>query len=216
MPLHSEQHIGQHTQILIWEITEAFEDLFDEVALTDFNMVRLMSMKSEQHQRGFLSVRKLLGAAGYSDFDLFYDETGKPHLKDGRHISISHSHGYSAIILSDTVAGIDLELVRDKIIRIADKFTSDSEEIYLNPVNEEYVSQLTVIWGVKEAIFKIRNEVGISFKDHISVAGFTMNDESTTAKLDFENTHRHFDIRFCKIKNYILVYAFETRNEPAL
>jgi hypothetical protein len=31
-------------------------------------------MKSEMHQRGFLSVRKLLQTAGYTDFDLYYDE----------------------------------------------------------------------------------------------------------------------------------------------
>jgi hypothetical protein len=45
-------------------------------------------MKSELHQR-FLSVRKLLQEASYNDFDLSYDELGKPHLKDGKHISIT-------------------------------------------------------------------------------------------------------------------------------
>jgi hypothetical protein len=50
-------------------------------------------MKSELHQRGFLSVRKLLQEASYNDFDLSYDELG-PHLKDGKHISITHSYQF--------------------------------------------------------------------------------------------------------------------------
>lgn len=216
MPLYEEQHIGHVTTLLIWKIEEEFNDLFDEVRLTDMNMVRLMSMKSEQHQRGFLSVRKLLNYAGYSDFDLTYDATGKPHLNDGRHISISHSHGFSAILLSNTAAGLDLELMRDKIVRIADKFTSDEEEKYLDPAAPDYVAKLTVAWGVKEAIFKIRNEIGISFKDHITTFPFDLGSGSATARLDFENVHRHFDVKFQHVEDHMLVYAFETRDEKSL
>jgi phosphopantetheinyl transferase len=55
---------------------------------------------------------------------LYYDE-GKPHLKDDKYISISHSHHFSAIIVSKSV-GIDIELQREKIIRIADKSTKST------------------------------------------------------------------------------------------
>jgi phosphopantetheinyl transferase len=53
-----------------------------------------------------------LQTAGYTDFDLYYDELGKPHLKDDKYISITHSHNFSAIIVSDAV-GIDIELQKD-------------------------------------------------------------------------------------------------------
>jgi phosphopantetheinyl transferase len=78
----------------------------------------------------FISVRKLLQEAGYNDLDLYYDELGKPHLKDDKYISISHSHHFSAIIVSNKSVGIDIELQREKIIRIADKFV-DQEYSYL-------------------------------------------------------------------------------------
>jgi hypothetical protein len=55
------------------------------VQLNEKNCIRLEGMKSEMHQRGFLS--KLLQTAGYTDFDLYYDELGKPHLKDDKYIS---------------------------------------------------------------------------------------------------------------------------------
>ncbi|WP_321539515.1 4'-phosphopantetheinyl transferase family protein [Flavobacterium piscinae] len=72
-------------------------------------------MKSESHQKGFMAVRMLLQYNGYTDFDLYYDEFGKPHLKDGVNISISHSFDFSVIILSDKNVGIDLELRRDLV-----------------------------------------------------------------------------------------------------
>lgn len=216
MPLYLQQDIGPKTKLYIWKIEEDFNDLFDEVHLTDINMVRVMSMKSEQHQRGFLSVRKLFNAAGYSDFDVTYDNTGKPHLSDGHHLSISHSHGFSAIIVSDVTVGIDLELMREKIIRIADKFTSAEEERYLDPNDDHYVAKLTVAWGVKEAIFKIRNEIGISFKDHITTFPFDIHSGEATARLDFGNVHRHFDVKFMPVEDHMLVYAFETTDEKSL
>ena len=88
-------------------------------------------MKSESHQKGFLSVRHLLRDVGYTDQDLFYDDYGKPHLKDGKCISITHSHNFSAIIVSDKEVGIDIEMQREKIRRIAHKFI-DYEFQYLN------------------------------------------------------------------------------------
>lgn len=218
MPLYKTITLNPSTQILVWEITEPYQELFGAVVLNESNLNRLKCMKSEIHQRAFLSVRKLFQLAGYTDFDLYYDEFGKPHLHDGKHISITHSHQFSAIILSDKVVGIDIELQREKIIRIADKFI-DSEFSFLNPSeNSAYIRKLTVIWGVKEAIFKIRNEKGISFKDHIKVSSFELKDLQTTTELHFDSIIRDFNVCFEEFKsndkngleqNFTLVYAFE-------
>jgi 4'-phosphopantetheinyl transferase len=214
--LYADRCIGQNSRLLIWKIDESFSQLKDEVQLTEKNHKRLEGMKSESHQCGFLAVRKLFQVAGYTDADVFYDETGKPNLSDGRHISISHSHGFSTILLSDHSVGLDLELMREKIIRIADKFTSDQETAYMDPSHPDYIAKLTVLWGIKEAIFKIRNEIGISFKDHISACDFTLESSSTLATLHFNNTIRDFGIRFMKVSDYMLVYAYEKHLEDAL
>ena len=206
--IHFSPSVGFNTQILIWKITEPFAELNKQVVLNESNQIRLNGMKSEMHQRAFLSVRKLLQQAGYNDFDLYYDVFGKPHLNDGKFISITHSHEFSAIIISDETVGIDIELQRDKITRIADKFC-DSEFQFLNMDSEEYIRKLTVIWGAKEAIFKIRNEKGISFKDHISVEEFRINAKQTVAKLHFNNLVKDFNIHFEEIEDFTLVYAFE-------
>ena len=185
MPLYKKIQFNNNTQIFIWKITESYEQLFAEVSLNPKCQSRIAGMKSQLHQRGFLSVRKLLNEAGYTDFDLHYDEFGKPYLQDGKHISITHSHHFSSIIISNETVGIDIELQREKIIRIADKFC-DAEFQYLDRQKiAQYIKKLTIIWGAKEAIFKIRNEKGISFKDHITVNEFNLNQVQTTANLNF-------------------------------
>ena len=210
MPLFKSIYIDPSSQILVWDITESFEELFGQVQLNEKSLERLNGMKSQLHQRAFLSVRKLLQEMGYNDFDLFYDKSGKPHLKDGNHISISHSHEFSTIIISTQKAGIDIEMQRDKILRIADKFVNNQELQRLKSFdNQDFIKKLTVKWGAKEAIFKIRNEKGISFKDHIQVNPFEIRDKKTTAVLKIENTKQQFYINFEEIEDFTLVYAFE-------
>jgi phosphopantetheinyl transferase len=209
MPLFKIINFNSTTQILVWKITESYQELFDNVVVNDSSLLRLQGMKSQLHQRGFLSVRKLLQEAGYNDLDLYYDELGKPHLKDDKYISISHSHHFSAIIISNKSVGIDIELQREKISRIADKFV-DEEHSYLDKNDlESYIKKLTVIWGVKEAIFKIRNEKGISFKDHIRVKEFEMDDLKAKAELRFDGMVMDFELFYEEIEGFGLVYAFE-------
>ena len=215
MPLYKTIQHNSNTQILIWNITESFEQLNQEVQLNEKNQLRLNGMKSEMHQRAFLSIRKLLALAGYSDFDLYYDEFGKPHLIDKKYVSITHSHHFSAIILSPEAVGIDIEMQRYKILKIAHKFVNDEELKRLQKMDtNDYIKKLTVKWGAKEAIFKIRNEKGISFKDHIQVAPFELNEPQTIADLNYNGTNQKFTIHFSELNtNFTLVYAFEN-NTP--
>ncbi|PWA04561.1 4'-phosphopantetheinyl transferase family protein [Flavobacterium psychrotolerans] len=210
MPLYQITNFNDSTQILVWKITESLEELQDEVLLNDINAIRLNGMKSQMHQRAFLSVRKLMLEAGYSDFDLYYDQFGKPYLKDGKHISITHSHEFSAIIISDKIVGIDIELQREKIVLIADKFVNENELHRLKSKGvQDYIKKLTVKWGAKESVFKIRNEQGISFKNHIWVYPFEINEKKATALLQMESVKKQFSIHFEEIENFTLVYAFE-------
>ncbi|MGL5111612.1 MAG: 4'-phosphopantetheinyl transferase family protein [Flavobacterium sp.] len=213
MPLYKTILPSGTTSLYVWHITESFLELKEQVTLNSISLQRLDRMKSELHQRAFLSVRKLLAVAGYTDFDLFYDDSGKPHLKNEKYISITHSHEFAAIIVSDQTVGIDMELQREKIIRIADKFVDTDELSRLKSFSvDDFVRKLTVKWGAKEAIFKICNEKGISFKHHIRVAPFELEDLETSAFLSLEHTTQAFKIHFEEIDAFTLVYAFEKSN----
>ena len=206
MPLHKILHINENTTAYFWHITEDVTSLFRAVSLRDTSLFRLEGMKSEEHQRGFLAVRMLLQHLGYTDYDLTYDEAGKPHLNDGKHISISHSHEFSCICISDELMGIDLEKLKEKTLKIAPRFM---EVKHLENLSiSEQIEKSTVIWGVKESIFKIKNEKGISFPEHIFEDEFDLNDGKCTAKLHFNNQIENFQIQFYNIEAYIFVCAF--------
>lgn len=210
MPLYKTIQYNDFTQILVWKITETFQELVDSVQLNPKSQLRLEGMKSELHQRGFLSVRRLFQEIGHTDMDLYYDAFGKPHIVGEKFISITHSHEFSAIIISDEAVGIDIELQREKIIRIADKFANEQELSKMRSVNcEDYIKKLTVKWGAKEAIFKIQNEKGISFKNHIRVNTFEIAAAKTLAQLLFEGMTKEFKIYFDEFEGFTLVYAFE-------
>ena len=208
MSLYKIIQINKTTSILVWKIEEDFNELFRQVKLKDISLARLERMKSESHQKGFLSIRHLLKEAGYSDFDLFYDEDGKPHLKDGKQISITHSNNFSAIIMGDENVGIDIELQRDKIIRIADKFI-EYELTYLRKNEDDYIKKLTVIWGAKEAKFKMCNSRSLSFKDDMKVFNFDLIDGKGKASVQQNEFVKDFDFFFEEFENFTMVFALE-------
>ena len=168
MPLYKTITPNSQTCVKIWKISESYDDLMEPLALTQRSLERVEDMKSELHQRGFLSVRHLLREFGYQDADLYYDDWGKPHLNDGKQISITHSFNFSAVIISDLIVGIDVEKQRDKITIIAHKFI-DYENDYLNENASNYIKKLTILWCIKESLYKLFATPGLSFKNHCLV-----------------------------------------------
>lgn len=206
MPLYSVIKVDPTTQVLVWKVTESFTELFKETPLKDVCLHRLEQMKSEVHQRCFLSVRKLLEQAGYTDLDLVYNENGKPMLIDGNHISITHSFDFSAIIISDRNTGIDLEQRREKIIRIAHKFTDFENDFFDKSDKIQTIRQLTAIWGIKEAIYKFYSIKGLSLKNHINVLPFDINSGEIEALVTYGNFHYKHQARFEELENYTMTY----------
>jgi phosphopantetheinyl transferase len=215
MPLHKVIYLSNNTKLYLWKITEDFDTLFSQVKLKDSSLARLETMKSESHQKGFLAVRMLLQHNDYSDFDLFYDEFGKPHIKPQGcsikdvEISISHSADFSAIVISNSKVGLDIERAKVKILRIAKRFMDVSHLENLS--EEEKINKATVVWGIKESIFKIKNEKGISFPNHIFEEDFNFEDKKATATLKFNNKEEKFQIQFDSLEDYIFVCAFENK-----
>ncbi len=207
MPLYKEIILKDNAKLHLWKITEDSAELHRAVKLNTSSQNRVDAMKSVSHQKGFLAVRMLLQHIGYTDFDLYYDAFGKPHLTDGKCISISHSHTFSAIAISDQPIGLDVEQVKEKILKIASRFMDVS---HLNNLSEiEKRIKATVIWGIKESIFKIKNIEGISFRNHIFEEDFSFEDKKASAMLKHENKEENFDILFDSLEDYIFVCAFE-------
>jgi 4'-phosphopantetheinyl transferase len=206
MPLYKTITPNSQTTVKIWKITESYKDLFEPLDLKSNSLDRVLGMKSELHQRGFLSVRHLLRDSGYTDQDLYYDKNGKPHLKDGKHISITHSFTFSAIIISDAEVGIDIEMQREKIGRIATKFV-DYEFQYLEKESDCYVRRLTVIWGIKESLYKLFATPGMLFREHFLVIPFLIDDAETISWIDYNKKKYRFKANFLEFDGFTCAYV---------
>ncbi|SRX73286.1 4'-phosphopantetheinyl transferase family protein [Aequorivita antarctica] len=206
MPLYKTITVNPTTKVFIWKIEESFETLSDGIDLTKNCSNRVVNMKSDLHRRGFMSIRHLMALEGYSDHDLYYDENGKPHLTGDKHISITHSFNFSAIIISDFEVGIDIEMQRSKILRIAHKFTPIEE--YRTIANEDaMMRKLTIVWCGKESLYKSFAEKGVSFLENIYVEEFMLDDYKTTATVTYEDKTQKYNVDFLEFEGFTCAYA---------
>lgn len=207
MPLYKTIKVSSTIKVYVWKIEEAEDELAQGIELTAHCQNRMIGMKSEMHRKGFLSIRHLMGEAGYVDADLYYDSVGKPHLNDGKHISITHSNQFTGIIVSDAQeVGIDIEMQREKILRIAHKFTPIEE--YRTLANTDaLIRKLTIVWGCKESLYKIYAESGLSFLQHINIKDFSLSDDNIDGEVLYQENSTSFNIRFTEFEGFTCVYA---------
>ena len=206
MPLYKTIIPNSQTTVKIWKITESYDELLQPLTLKPESLERVLGMKSEIHQRGFLSVRHLLRSFGYTDQDLYYDKNGKPHLIDGKHLSITHSFTFSGVAISDSEIGIDIEMQRDKIGIIAHKFI-DYEFDYLDKSSETYIRRLTAIWCIKESLYKLFATPGMLFREHFFVIPFMLEDGETISWIDFDNKKYRFKGQFLEFEEFTCAYT---------
>ncbi len=207
MPLYKTITVNEDTKVLIWKIEESLSELSQGICLSEHCQTRIDKMKSVIHQKGFMSIRHLLAEVGYVDADLYYDDSGKPHLHDGKFISITHSNEFTGIIISDKKkVGVDIEKRRDKILRIAHKFTPLEE--YHTLANEDaLVRKLTIVWCAKESLYKLYGKKGLLFLHHINVSEFDFDDEKTTAKVRYEGKISEYIVHFMEFEGFTCAFA---------
>jgi len=136
--------------------------------------------------------------------ELQYTETNKPYLKDERtHISISHSYDKLVIITNDKEStGIDIELIRDKVKNIQNKFLS-REELNFASNNTE---KLIRMWAAKEAIYKAYGLRNADFKENIFIEKFDEKESNFYGRIDLPGFKKKYLLIGDKIENYIQVY----------
>jgi 4'-phosphopantetheinyl transferase len=165
-----------------------------------FQTTRLYASKRELEKAG---TRHLLEQMFKGEpCELFYDVYNKPHLK-GRNerISISHSHEMLAIFCDEKAeTGVDIELLRDKVLGIRHKF--------LNPLEYEFagsdIVRLITIWAAKEAMYKAYGRKQLDFKTQLEV--FSFSGSEIKGYLRAHDEKKGFLMKAEKIDDYILVY----------
>lgn len=173
--------------------------------LDEFANANLLSQKRDIETKGkqYL-INELLDKVVIINYDI----NGKPHLSDDlRHISISHSHDKIAIIINnDEKTGIDIELIRDKVLKIKYKFLTESELI--NAENDP--EKLLIYWGAKESLYKIYGLKEVDFIKNLYINPFIKNHSGTiVGNINMPNFNKSYELAYLKIEEYILVYSLK-------
>ncbi len=157
----------------IWKMEESVEDLllyFSDPRKQEREMCHLTA---EGRRLEWLSVRALLTELCGEEKQIEYLPSGRPFLSDrSYHISISHTRGYVAVILSpQREVGIDIEQYGERILKLRSKFMSKEELQVVSADREVY--HLLLHWSAKETLFKLISEEEVDFKEHLRVYPFT-------------------------------------------
>ncbi len=213
MPLVYRKELAGNTTVALWKIEESAVDLYDKLQLKDHEKEYIETLNEGKRNLQWLSTRVLLRTLlNTSDYiDCRIDEHGKPYLPDRpQHISLSHSYEYAAVMLSETYAvGIDIEIIKDKIERVAHKFLQAEELAFIEPAHRN--EHLYACWCAKEAIYKLYGKKNVSFKDHIRLSAFQYQTEGTfNAELVLSGVNEQYEVSYMKYGEYMLGYAIKT------
>lgn len=198
MPLY-HCYEWENTKIAVWQLTENLEELIDahpdgkrlyEEACSRFTVI--------SRRREWMAVRVLLAQIMGENVHIGYLETGRPFLVNSPcKISISHTEGFVVIAWSlHNRMGVDIECDYKRVSRVAERVFSKEE---LKGCKDE--SDMTVLWSVKEAVYKLCDVSGLHFRrDMVVSLGTVFRKENTwSADCLIEGEKRHY--RGCYWKN---------------
>lgn len=217
MPLVYQRQLDENTAFAIWKIEESAEYLYSRLQLNEEEKAYIESINNGKRNLHWLStrvlLREMLNTNSYIDCKV--DEHGKPYLSNFPHqISLSHSFDYAAVMISkDKPVGIDIELIKGKIERIADKFLSPGESSFIDARHR--IEHLYICWCAKEAIYKLQGKRNVSFKDHIRLQPFPYApDGSFPAKLEADQLCREFRVQYETFHGYMIGYVAGCEEMP--
>ena len=152
-------------------------------------------------------LRKMLNTDEYTDCEV--DVHGKPYLVNlPYHISLSHSFDYAAVMISRSrPVGIDIEQIKEKVERIAEKFLSPRELGFITQDNNR-IQQLYVCWCAKEAIYKCYGQKEVSFQDNITLEPFAFEGHGALgAGLDKGPVSLDYVVEYMQYEDYMIGYV---------
>ena len=202
----------EDASIGVWEIKESVEELYEQLQLSPEEERVFSSLKTPTRKQHWLGYRMILPylVREHELSAISYDTYGKPYLNNGvRHISVSHSGKYSALIASPVHSvGIDIERIDTKIERISHKFLTEQE---LSEVGRDLsVEALYVMWAAKETLYKLHGRRDILFKDHIYIAPFVPQNEGLVyGTINAGDGEKVYAVQYQRFEDYILSYAID-------
>ena len=195
MPLITIEKLSSRTCLGLWHLTESPEDFALPQQPSIMKQYRSTSRRAEK-----LATYALLSAmTGDDDLLISHESSGRP-LLEGWHISISHTRGYVAVILSrDTRVAVDIEYVANRVNKVAPKCIRSDEHA---------TSTLTRLlhWSAKETAYKYFSEQQLAFFE-MRLSPFPLQ-ESGCLEIENLRSHRFLNIHYRQNNAYVLTFTY--------
>lgn len=195
-------------EVVTWDVTESADFLLRKLNLSEEKVERFYSFPEKQGME-YLGLYACLDALQLSA-TVLYSSRGKPFLDTGKEISISHSYQKVSIAVGRGVIGLDIEKKRDeKILNVAQKFIRADEKRWI-PHNQDLADYLHIIWGIKEALYKINGGTLWNFLNHYIVSPFELvPNKRITCWITDNILAKKYRAFFRRINDYYLVWVIE-------
>lgn len=206
MPLLKKIMSPTNSKIWIWHITEDIDYLIS-VAQSKFDLSQDLLKCGPQRIKEWICSRLLL-AEMKPEIQIAFNAT-KEILNTGNEnifAAVSHTKQYACAIVGDNCAvGIDIEEISTKPLRISNRFSSLLELDYLKEGGFESEFYFTLLWTVKEAVFKKFLLQHLDFKNEIELVKIIkINSENYKANVKVKgNLHQ---VIILTINNHVMSY----------
>ena len=168
MPLINISKITTNKAFGIWKINESLNEINHLNKNENLNIDnRIIEKKFKEKVAARMVVKKICENLKLNYYGIKKNKAGKPFLiKNNAKISISHSYPFAvALINTKNLCGIDIEKIREKVLKINPKFLDEDERKLVGISRKKN----TIFWCCKEALFKTSNKQKISFIDDINL-----------------------------------------------
>ena len=186
-----------NTHIYVWKMTSSYEDQIKNPLLKSAELISAKELKNEKRKKEFLSSRIALKNIFNKDLELKHYKSGKPFIKETKHLSISHSSNFLALAFGEENIGIDIEKPQNRMVKLMPKILSEIELMEFK--KEPSMDLACKLWGAKEAILKYVGDKNLNYKEDIKVENIQLG-VATYLKMNFK-------VEFEKIENMILTYV---------
>lgn len=143
-------------------------------------------------------IRTLLQELGYGEDEILYKESGQPYFKDKPELflSLSHAKGWFAVIIGREPVGVDIQTHSSRLKEGQDYFRNERELLFA-----EDEKALHLIWGAKEAFYKLKEGEIADLKEEVSV----LNISNEIIVTEFES--KRGELKYLLVENAFLVFT---------
>ncbi len=200
MPLLSIEDISPGCRLGLWKIEECINGILEADGRLESVLEYVEQYRSESRRKEVMAVYALLFAmTDNARLRISHDKLSRP-LVEGYHVSVSHTRGYAALLLSThSDVAVDIEYFSNRVERVAHKFIAPDEEA------SDLYSKL-IHWSAKETIYKLFAEEKLDYFD-MKVSPFVLLEEGMIDVADLKENKKQ-RVYYRLNDKYVLTYAY--------